>query len=57
MEIHWQAGELGIMKAAELLMPYGAFIVLGGGLISTLAGIKRNNLLICESCFCYGQEL
>ncbi len=33
-------GELGIMKAGELLLPYGAFIVLGGGLISTLAALN-----------------
>src|ERR687892_2611126 len=33
-------GELGIMKAAELILPYGAFIVLGGGLISTLAALN-----------------
>ena len=31
-----QHGELGIMKAAESFMPYGAFIVLAGGLVSTL---------------------
>src|SRR6476660_373691 len=35
-----KSGELGIMKAAELLVPYGAFIVLGGGLISTLAALN-----------------
>jgi len=35
-----QSGELGIMKAGELLVPYGAFIVLGGGLISTLAALN-----------------
>lgn len=33
-------GELGVMKAAELILPYGAFIVLGGGLISTLAALN-----------------
>ncbi len=36
-----QSGELGIMKAAELLVPYGAFIVLGGGMISTSAHFLR----------------
>ncbi len=35
-----EGGELGIMKAAELILPYGAFIVLGGGLISTLAALN-----------------
>ena len=48
-------GELGIMKAGELILPYGAFIVLGGGLISTLA-VKRNYIFISQSGFCYGQK-
>lgn len=33
-------GELGIMKAAELILPYGAFIVLAGGIVSTLAALN-----------------
>jgi amino acid transporter len=33
-------GELGIMRAAELILPYGAFIVLAGGIVSTLAALN-----------------
>lgn len=33
-------GELGIMKAAEQIFPYGAFVVLAGGIISTLAALN-----------------
>ena len=33
-------GELGIMKAVELFLPYGAFIVLAAGLVSTLAALN-----------------
>ena len=33
-------GELGIMKAADLIVPYGAFIVLAGGIVSTLAALN-----------------
>lgn len=33
-------GELGIMKAANTFIPYGSFIVLIGGLVSTLAALN-----------------
>lgn len=33
-------GETGIIKAAELLLPYGALIILGGGIVSTLAAVN-----------------
>ena len=32
--------ELGIMKAAETFLPYGILIVLGGGMVSTLAALN-----------------
>ncbi len=35
-----QNQELGIMKAAEYLLPYGGFIVLAGGIVSSLAGLN-----------------
>jgi len=51
-----QAGELGIMKAAELLMPYGAFIVLGGGLISTLAALNATTFSSARVAFAMGRN-
>ena len=33
-------GELGITKAVDLFMPYGAFVVLAGGIVSTLAALN-----------------
>lgn len=35
-----EGGELGITKAAELFMPYGGFVVLAGGIVSTLAALN-----------------
>ena len=35
-----QHGELGILKAADLIIPFGAFIVLAGGIVSTLAALN-----------------
>jgi len=32
--------ELGIMEAARFLLPFGAFIVLAGGMVSSLAGLN-----------------
>lgn len=32
--------ELGIMRAVDLFMPYGAFVVLAGGIVSTLAALN-----------------
>lgn len=34
------SGELGISKAVDLFMPYGAFVVLAGGIVSTLAALN-----------------
>jgi prepilin signal peptidase PulO-like enzyme (type II secretory pathway) len=33
-------GELGISKAVDLFMPYGALVVLAGGIVSTLAALN-----------------
>jgi APA family basic amino acid/polyamine antiporter len=35
-----EGGQLGIKKAAELFMPYGGFVVLAGGIVSTLAALN-----------------
>ena len=49
-------GELGIMKAAELILPYGAFIVLGGGLISTLAALNATTFSSARVAFAMGRN-
>jgi amino acid transporter len=50
------SGELGIMKAAELLIPYGAFIVLGGGMISTLAALNATTFSSARVAFAMGRH-
>ena len=49
-------GELGIMKAAELFMPYGAFVVLAGGLISTLAALNATTFSSARVAFAMGRH-
>jgi basic amino acid/polyamine antiporter, APA family len=49
-------GELGIMKAAELFFPYGAFIVLAGGLISTLAALNATTFSSARVAFAMGRN-
>jgi hypothetical protein len=44
------------MKAAELFMPYGAFIVLGGGLISTLAALNATTFSSARVAFAMGRN-
>jgi amino acid transporter len=51
-----EGGELGIMKAAELILPYGAFIVLGGGLISTLAALNATTFSSARVAFAMGRN-
>lgn len=50
------ADELGIMKAAELILPYGAFIVLGGGMISTLAALNATTFSSARVAFAMGRN-
>ncbi|MGE0243477.1 MAG: amino acid permease [Nitrososphaeraceae archaeon] len=49
-------GELGIMKAVELFLPYGAFIVLAGGLISTLAALNATTFSSARVAFAMGRH-
>ena len=49
-------GELGIMKAAELFMPYGAFIVLAAGLVSTLAALNATTFSSARVAFAMGRH-
>ncbi|HVP81558.1 MAG TPA: amino acid permease, partial [Nitrososphaeraceae archaeon] len=49
-------GELGIMKAAELIIPYGAFIILAGGMISTLAALNATTFSSARVAFAMGRH-
>lgn len=49
-------GELGISAAAELIIPYGAFVVLGGGMISTLAALNATTFSSARVAFAMGRH-
>lgn len=48
--------ELGIMKAADMFLPYGAFIVLAGGLVSTLAALNATTFSSARVSFAMGRH-
>ncbi|HZA07057.1 MAG TPA: amino acid permease, partial [Nitrososphaeraceae archaeon] len=49
-------GDLGISKAAELFMPYGAFIVVVGGIVSTLAALNATTFSSARVAFAMGRH-
>jgi basic amino acid/polyamine antiporter, APA family len=49
-------GELGIMQAVESFMPYGGFIVLAGGLVSTLAALNATTFSSARVAFAMGRH-
>jgi amino acid transporter len=49
-------GELGIMKAAEMFLPYGALIVLAGGMVSTLAALNATTFSSARVAFAMGRH-
>ena len=49
-------GDLGISKAAELFMPYGFFVVLIGGLVSTLAALNATTFSSARVAFAMGRH-
>ena len=51
-----QNGDLGISKAAELFMPYGAFIVVVGGIVSTLAALNATTFSSARVAFAMGRH-
>ena len=51
-----EAGELGIMKAAEIFLPYGDLIVLGGGMVSTLAALNATTFSSARVAFAMGRH-
>ncbi len=56
----WQfighSGDLGISKAAQLFMPYGAFIVIIGGIVSTLAALNATTFSSARVAFAMGRH-
>src|SRR6478735_3527892 len=51
-----QNGDLGISKAAELFMPYGTFIVLVGGMVSTIAALNATTFSSARVAFAMGRH-
>ena len=51
-----EAGELGIMKAVDMFIPYGALLVLGGGMISTLAALNATTFSSARVAFAMGRH-
>ena len=51
-----EGGELGITKAAEIFLPYGTLIVLGGGMVSTLAALNATTFSSARVAFAMGRH-
>ncbi|MFZ0513003.1 MAG: amino acid permease [Candidatus Nitrosopolaris sp.] len=49
-------GDLGIAKAAALFLPYGAFIVLAGGIVSSLAALNATTFSSSRVSFAMGRH-
>ena len=49
-------GDLGITKAAALFLPYGAFIVLAGGIVSSLAALNATTFSSSRVSFAMGRH-
>jgi amino acid transporter len=48
--------DLGVMSAAESLLPFGAFIVLAGGIVSSLAGLNATTFSSARVAFAMGRH-
>jgi APA family basic amino acid/polyamine antiporter len=51
-----QNGDLGISKAAEIFLPYGAFIILAGGIVSSLAALNATTYSSARVAFAMGRH-
>jgi basic amino acid/polyamine antiporter, APA family len=51
-----QNGDLGISKAAELFLPYGSFIILAGGIVSSLAALNATTYSSSRVAFAMGRH-
>jgi amino acid transporter len=49
-------GDLGITKAAELFLPYGAFVVIIGGIVSSLAALNATTFSSSRVSFAMGRH-
>ena len=49
-------GELGIIEAAERFMPFGALLVLAGGLVSTLSALNATTFAASRVSFAMGTQ-
>ena len=49
-------GELGIIEAADQFLPYGALIVLAGGLVSTLSALNATTFAASRVSFAMGMQ-
>lgn len=49
-------GELGILKAAEMFLPYGGLVVLAGGMVSTLAALNATTFSSARVAFAMGRH-
>jgi len=49
-------GDLGISKAVELFMPYGGFIVLAAGMVSTIAALNATTFSSARVAFAMGRH-
>jgi APA family basic amino acid/polyamine antiporter len=51
-----QNGDLGISKAAEIFLPYGSFIILAGGIVSSLAALNATTYSSARVAFAMGRH-
>src|SRR6478672_892792 len=49
-------GDLGIMRAAQLFLPYGSFIILAGGIVSSLAALNATTYSSSRVAFAMGRH-
>jgi basic amino acid/polyamine antiporter, APA family len=49
-------GDLGIMKAAQTFVPYGPLIILGGGIVSSLAALNATTYSSSRVAFAMGRH-
>jgi APA family basic amino acid/polyamine antiporter len=49
-------GDLGVMKAAETFLPYGSLIILGGGIVSSLAALNATTYSSSRVAFAMGRH-
>ena len=51
-----QNGDLGISKAAEFFLPYGSFIIIAGGIVSSLAALNATTYSSARVAFAMGRH-